>query len=84
VDSIMELMGECVSDFVSRCMNARAHAIETAAEKALQGGKFGVLVDEVRCIAYPHPSVPYGRIYVMADTGLERDATGWLVQPDAA
>jgi hypothetical protein len=49
-----------------RCSRIRHEAIEQACEKALQGGRYGVLVIEDEPTSWrigPHPSVPYGHIH---------------------
>lgn len=54
-------------EFVQAQIQARADAIERACEAALQGGKHGVLVDEVDGVVSVSEHVPYGQIYYCRD-----------------
>lgn len=72
-----------IQRLAARCAEARAAAIERAVERALVTGRCGVLVNDVRCFATPHPSVPYGQIHILSSFG-EGDPMGWLHRDVAA
>ena len=63
-------IGELIARDVARIARARYQAVETACEKALQGGEFGVMVD-YNLGAWVDPRVPYGELWDVTACGSE-------------
>lgn len=61
---------DAVDQHVRALAWARHQAVETACEKALQSGEFGVMVDYNRG-AWVDPRVPYGQIWDVTACGSE-------------
>jgi hypothetical protein len=58
-------LNDYVHAHVEEVVRRRAAAIERACEEAVQGGEFGVLVDDEDGWARTDASVPYGQIFVL-------------------
>ncbi|MGN6404198.1 hypothetical protein [Sinomonas sp.] len=68
----MKEIQDLIAELVRKMMTAEHEAIETAVEKALQGGKHGVLIvrDGVDTYVGVDSHVPYGRIVEVPRGGL--------------
>lgn len=63
-------LSELISRDVARIARAQMQAVETAAEMAIQGGEFGVMVD-YNVGAWVDPRVPYGQLWDVTACGSE-------------